>query len=784
MSALNKTITLRLSVHDLVDFLLRTGDIDTRVFNTTTMREGTRLHTQYQSRQGHDYFSEVTLSHVFEKQPYRLILDGKADGVYIRDHRLFIEEIKTTIAPLETFHRQHERWHLMQAACYGFIYADAHDIKDITIRLVYIHQETEETFEKAYEFTFDEITKDVDDLVVEYLAFYEVLHRKWEERQASLQSLPFPFRQFRSGQRALAKYAYGAAQRQSRLYAEAPTGIGKTMSTLYPFVKSLEMDRNQKIFYLTAKQSGKEAAVNAIELLRKQGASLSSIVLTAKEKICFTKGAGCNPDECPFAKGYYDKIKDVIEDSLRTYDHFDYDTIVTLARKHKVCPFELSLDLALYVDVVVADYNYVFDPNVYLRRFFEEDGQRYIALVDEAHNLVERARDMYSSSLDYVTYLKAKKKLSKLANKSLKKHLKTLSAYFNRLHENPIGQTSLTLDPLLIKLLDKIFTSLQAMQKELKMKLDDEIMDFYFECNRMIKLSELVTGHHAFYYSKVNDKEGSVKLYCLNPSLYVAKTLNQLGSSVLFSATLSPMPYYLPMLGSEQHHAILQLPSPFPKENLCLMVAPLVSTRFKDRTQSGLLISQYIQQAVGSKLGNYLVFFPSYQYLEQIRALLQFDHDVHVIVQKSEMKAEEQEQFLNEFKPNPLQTTVGLVVLGGAFSEGIDLVDDRLIGCIIVGVGMPQLSYERDLIKDYFNTQKQDGFAFAYTYPGMNRVLQAMGRVIRSESDKGMVLLLDDRYLTSAYKVMFQHQYEDFHVVTNTQEVQTTLRTFWKSTIS
>jgi Rad3-related DNA helicase len=256
------------------------------------------------------------------------------------------------------------------------------------------------------------------------------------------------------------------------------------------------------------------------------------------------------------------------------------------------------------------------------------------------------------------------------------------------------------------------------------------------------------------------------------------------GASVLFSATLSPMPYYLPMLGSEQHHAVLQLPSPFPKENLCLMVAPLVSTRFKDRKQSGTLIAQYIQQAIESKLGNYLVFFPSYQYLEQIRSLLKFDIGIHVMVQKSEMKAEEQEQFLQEFKPNPQQTTVGLVVLGGAFSEGIDLVDDRLIGCIIVGVGMPQLTYERDLIKDYFNAQKQDGFAFAYTYPGMNRVLQAMGRVIRSENDKGMVLLLDDRYLTPSYKVMFQHQYKAFHVVTEVDEVQTTLRTFWKSTIN
>jgi Rad3-related DNA helicase len=784
MNALNNVMTLRLSVHDLVDFLLRTGDIDSRVFNTSTMREGTRLHAEYQNKQGHDYFSEVTLSHVFEKPPYRVFLDGKADGVFMKDGRLFIEEIKTTVAPLETFHRQHERWHLMQAACYGFIYADAHDVQEVTIRLVYIHQETEEIFEKSYDFTLDEITHDIDELIQEYLRFYEVLHQKSRDRQDSLKSLAFPFKNFRSGQRALAKYAFGVAQKQSRLYAEAPTGIGKTMSTLYPFVKSMELERNQKIFYLTAKQSGKEAAVNAIQLLRKQGASLSAVVLTAKEKICFTKGAGCNPDECPFAKGYYDKIKDVIEESLSTYDHFDYDTIVKIARKHRICPFELSLDLSLYVDIVVGDYNYVFDPNVYLRRFFEDEGHQYIALVDEAHNLVERARDMYSTSLDYMTYLKAKKKLTKLANKTLKKHLKTLSAYFNRLHENPIGQTPLMLDPLLIKLLDKIFTSLQAMQKELKMKLDDEIMEFYFECNRMVKLSELVTGHHAFYYSKLQEKEGRIVLFCLNPSLYVAKTLSQLGASVLFSATLSPMPYYLPMLGSETHHAVLQLPSPFPKENLCLMIAPLVSTRFKDRQSSGQMIASYIHDAVESKLGNYLIFFPSYQYLEQIRPLLKFNADVDILIQRSDMKAEEQHKFLEAFKSNPSNTTVGLVVLGGAFGEGIDLVDDRLIGCIVVGVGMPQLSYERDLIKEYFNKDQQDGFAFAYTYPGMNRVLQAMGRVIRSETDKGMILLLDDRYLTPAYKVMFQHQYQDYRVVTEPEEVLLTLRAFWKTTIS
>lgn len=772
---------LRLSVHDLVDLLLRTGDIDTRIFNMSTMQEGTRLHRQYQAKQNQDYFAEISLSAIYEVDDYRVIIEGKADGVYVRDGVLVIEEIKTTIADLKDFHRQNEKWHLMQAVCYADSYAQRNALKNILIKLIYIHQETEEEFVQSYEYLAADAHQDVLDLVKEYVVFHRKVFGRLKERQTSLTTLDFPFKNFRKGQRELAKYAYGVAQKQTRLYAQAPTGIGKTISTLYPFVKSLGVTTNRKIFYLTAKHSGKEAALQAITMLRERGAKISHITLTAKEKICFTPNAGCNPDECPFAKGYYDKIKDVIEESISTYEYFTYDTVVEIAKKHRICPFELSLDLSLYCDVIIGDYNYLFDPRVYLRRFFETDSRYYLALIDEAHNLVERARDMYSAKVSYLSFLVAKKKLAKLASTKLKKHFKVLSQYFNaRLEGMKEEHQRLDFDPALVRLFEKIQAGITAIQKEKRVKLEDEVMDFFFDVNRWIKLAEFFGENYAYFISRGEKKEAWLELFCLDPSVRIAETLNRLSGAVLFSATLSPRDYYLPMLGSQERDAWLELPSPFPQENLCLLVAPKVSTRFKNRQATELEIALYIEQAVQAKLGNYLVFFPSYLYLKQVFEKTTFPPEVKVLLQTQEMTATQQKEFLDQFSPQPQETTIGFVVLGGAFSEGIDLMADRLIGAIIVGVGLPQLSFERDIISDYFKKRGQDGYLFSYAYPGMNKVLQAMGRVIRSETDRGMVLLIDDRYLKEDYKNVFQNQYRHYEVVLSPDDVLERLLRFWK----
>ena len=772
---------LTLSVHQLVDFLLRTGDIDNRVFNRSSMTEGSRLHSVYQAKQSSNYLAEFPLKMSFNVDEVNIVLEGRADGIIKRSETEYIiDEIKTTVEDLQIFHDDNLEWHLGQAKCYAYMFAKQTNLEYIGIKLTYIRQGKEkEQLIDSYTFNILELEQFVVKLLNEYLAFYNIIFNKIAKRNESIEALKFPFSKFRQGQRDLAKYTYAMAKKRGRLFAEAPTGIGKTISTVFPFVKALKDDDNSKIFYLTAKTSGREAAHQAVKLLKENGLSLGDIMITAKDKICFCKGQACNPEECPYAKGYYNKIQTVLRYAILNYDDFDLQTITQLAYENQICPFELELDLSLFMDVIICDYNYVFDPISYMKRYFDEDTSSFLVLVDEAHNLVDRSRDMYSASLSYKQFLEARKSVCHSKLHKLKLAMSKMSKMFKEYLVNP-KDGNYILDEFYdytYKTISSFITTMQDINKNENKEMSKELLEFYLEVNRFSKILEFYNDHFICYY-EINKDELVLHVSCLDASSFLHSSLRRLRGSVLFSATLSPIEYYVDMLGGKKEDAQLILPSPFPVDNLKIIIAPKVSIRYKNRDSSYQQVADYIKAFVSNKVGNYFIFLPSYEYLTNLMPYIDMD-DVDVYEQDRGMTDEEKEEFLTNFKPHPERTTLGFVIVGGAFGEGIDLVSDLLIGAIIVGIGMPKINFVSDQIMKYYDAKEQSGYNYAYLNPGMNKVMQALGRVIRSETDRGAVLLIDERYLTNDYRDLFKSEWRKYEVAFSPKEVSDILQEFF-----
>lgn len=770
---------LELSVHQLVDFLLRRGDIDNRVYNQETMAEGTRIHSAHQSKQGKRYLSEYPLRGTFNVRNFEIILEGRADGIIVADDGYTVDEIKSTIAPLEEFYLDQKDWHLGQAQCYALMFAMERDIEHVNIQLTYIHQLDKSKLIKVFEYTRSELEEIINQLLNEYIDFYEYILERTKRRNKSIKNLQFPFDNFRDGQRELSKYSYSIADKGGTLFVEAPTGIGKTISTLYPYVKSLANEENDKIFYLTAKNSGKETAFNMSRLLQDHGMLATPIIITAKDQICFCPGKSCNPDECPFAKGYYTNLRKAIVYGLDHYQYFDQQVISEIATKYAICPFEFSLDLSLFSDIIVCDYNYFFDPLVYLKRYFDETYSNKLILVDEAHNLIERARSMYSVSISCRLFKKVQRSCSNLNHKKIKNAFKRISKLFNEFKEFEDGQTRLEfLEGTHLRGIEAYLLASSDVMKHHSEFVSEEFKDFFLELNKFSKLYNFFDDSYVLYVDKEGDKDIHLHLFCLDPSAHLKASFDKVKSKTIFSATLTPSYYYVKSIGGSKKDPFLHLPSPFPYEHLHVMIAPTVSVKYRKREQTLEEVASYIKAMIKGRVGNYFVYVPSFEYLDQIASYLESD-EYDVIPQVREMSEEEKHLFLSVFVDRPKRTTVGLVVVGGAFGEGIDLVSERLIGVAVVGVGMPTICYERNLIKDYYNQQNQDGYHFAYTYPGMNRVMQAVGRVIRGDTDRGVALLIDDRYLNKQYRDIFREEWRHYEVVTSPSDVSREVEKFW-----
>ena len=775
---------LELSVHQLVDFLLRTGDIDNRIFNRSSQVEGTRLHSIYQSKQDKNYISEYPLKQSFVVDDIEIILQGRADGIIKKSEKDYIiDEIKTTVIDLKEFRDSNLEWHLGQAKCYAYMFAHALGLENISVRLTYIRQgkESEKLIDEYTYFT-DALEADIYDLIADYLEFYHVILRLIEKRNETIKKLEFPFKVYRNGQKELTKYVYGATKNKSKLFIEAPTGIGKTMSCMYPSILYLAEDERSKVFYLTAKATGKENAHQALTILKDEGLYISDIIITSKEKICLCKDKSCNPDECIYAKGYYNKIRNIIKESILRYDDFDLETILYIANKHSVCPFELELDLSLYCDVIICDYNYVFDPISYMKRYFDEDSSHYQILLDEAHNLVDRSKEMYSASISRSSLETAKKAQRSIPNRKIKTAMSRLNTIFERYDLLcPIGQTKLDdFGEEDYKAINKFITAYQEVMKKDSKDISKDLTNLYIEVNQFMKISELLSERFLVYVDKSID-DLALKFYCLDASRFLSDTMSRVNSTVMFSATLSPMSYYTDVLGGGNNSPTLILDSPFPKENLKLLIAPKISTRYKNREKTINEVANYILAFTGVKKGNYFIYLPSYEYLSKLLEVLSFPEDTEVYIQEKEMTEKDRNDFISHFKKKNDKTVIALAIIGGAFGEGIDLVGDNLIGVVVVGIGLPKINYESNQIVEYYSDSEINGFAYAYTYPGMNKVMQAVGRLIRSETDRGAALLIDERYVWSDYRPLFKKEWDHYEIVFSEEEIVDSLQKFFKN---
>ena len=780
---------LKTSVRELIGFVLRSGDLAAGGFSRPDrMVEGTRGHQKVQNARPDDYQPEVPVSYLVEADEIALEISGRIDGLLTEeDGTVLVDEIKTTEADPEENPPDNPA-HWAQAKIYAFIVAEQSNLEFIDVQVTYLQLDTWKRHEDRRTFSREELTAFFTDLVEKYL-YWARIYLEWcVERDEALATLEFPYPEYRSGQRDLAVLAYRTIEGEGRAYAQAPTGIGKTISTLFPAVKAMGLGHTEKIFYLTAKTIGRTVAEKAVDDMRANGARLKSLTLTARDKICFKPNGGttCDPEQCEFAIGYYDRINDALEDIFQQ-DAFTRPVIEEHAQKHKVCPFEFSLDLSLWSDIITCDYNYVFDPRAYLKRFFLDSKGQYTFLIDEAHNLVDRAREMFSAEL-YKSEIAGLKRLVGKSQPGLNKKLDALNKYFTKLGKKveKEGDGESWISPeLSTDLMALVHNFLREAEKVLPQSgallYWDELIEFYFQALGFERISELFDEHYTTYAEK-QGKEVHFKLYCLDPSKNIRSALERGSAAIFFSATLSPLPYFRNLLGGEEGDGLLRLASPFPPEHLRLLLADHIETTYKKRGETYGDVAESIAALASQRQGNYLAFFPSYKYMEEVATLFADAHgDIETLVQKTGMSEREREAFLAVFDADNAHTTVGFAVMGGIFGEGIDLVGERLVGAIVVGVGLPQICLERDLIRHYFDQHELSGFEYAYTYPGMNRVLQAAGRVIRTEEDRGAILLVDRRFGQSRYRQLFPPSWNDVRPVHAPAHIAESLEDFWSN---
>jgi len=751
-------MNIKISVRELVEFILRSGDIDSTYRGKNRMSDGTKIHSKIQKSMDENYSSEVTLKTEVEFSDLKLTVAGRADGIIKEEENIIIDEIKSTTKNLEKIDENFNDLHWAQAKCYGYIYAKDNELSSIDIQLTYVELDTEEIKKIRKSYRFNELEIFFKDLTDRYYIWAK-LSRDWiEKRDESIKALEFPFDRYRKGQRRLAVGVYRTIEEEKKLFVEASTGIGKTISTLFPAIKAIGEKRIEKIFYLTAKTITRTVAEDSFDILEKNGLKFKRITLTAKDKICFEKDKTCNPDECKFAKGHFDRVNDAIYELITKEDNVSRETIEKYAKIHEVCPFEFSLDLSIWADGIICDYNYVFDPQAKLKRFFFEEKNKYIYLIDEAHNLVDRAREMFSAELFKRDILDMKRvfkdiepKISKILDRINREFLKLKKLCKDKDYHIRKEEVEDIYYPLkkFIKLADNWLIE-NGDKKE-----HADLLNLYFKIVSFLRVSEDYSEKFVTYIER-KDKDILVKLFCLDPSYLLSNTLNSGLSAILFSATLSPMEYFKDILGGREDDNMMKLESPFDRENLKVVIEDKISTKYRNRKYSYEKLADKIYQVSKYRKGNYMAFFPSYKYMQDVyEVFIERYSNIATMIQVGGMKEEEREEFLNKFIDEPKETLVSFVVMGGIFSEGIDLKGERLTGAIIVGVGLPKICLERNIIRDYFDDKNGLGYEYAYMYPGMNKVLQAAGRVIRTETDKGIVVLIDERFAYKSYKDIF-----------------------------
>ena len=817
--------SIKISVRQLVEFVLRSGDIDNRrsASAENAMLEGSRLHRKIQSGMGKNYYPEFLLKYKYVTPRFDIFIEGRADGIIVEENekiylnaiqdkntllnqdltqntknQITIDEIKTTSGKLE-YLLEPVPVHLAQAKLYAYIYGIQNELETIRIRMSYCHIETEAMKYFAYEYSMTELVEWFEALMRDYIKWADFQYDWYMTRQVSIKQMPFPF-EYREGQKQLAIYVYQTILKKKKLFLEAPTGVGKTISTIFPAVKSMGEGLTEKIFYLTAKTITRTVAEETFDKMRSVGLKFKTVTITAKDKICPFEEPECSPKMCDRANGHYDRVNDALYDMIVNYDNIDRSVIEKIADKYKVCPFELGLDASIFVDAVVCDYNYVFDPHVALKRFFADSSKgNYSFLIDEAHNLVERGRDMYSAVLKKEDFLTLKRILNDdLEKQTLIKSfskpslaLRVIKA-LERCNKEMLSLKKQSDGFFVTDDIDRfaaLVTSLhtvmdQFIEEENEYHHIKDVMNFYFEICHFIMIYEKIDEHYKSYVSMTENKEFIVKLLCIDPSKNLKECMDKGRSTILFSATLLPIQYYKKILGGEPEDYEVYAKSVFDNKNRGLFAAYDVTSKYTRRNDLEYhRIAGYIYQTVKEKKGNYMVFFPSYAFMTAVYEKYSCDFldpsNEECILQQEYMPEEMREAFLKKFESSVNdKSLIGFCILGGIFSEGIDLKNDSLIGAIIVGTGLPLVCNEREILKDYFDDDNASGFDYAYRYPGMNKVLQAAGRVIRTMNDIGVVLLLDERFLQSSYRKLYPREWDNM-IKVSSADVSDKIRAFW-----
>ena len=792
---------IKISVRNLVEFILREGDIDNRTtggMERDAMQQGSRIHRKLQKRMGSGYRAEVPLKQQCPCDGFILQVEGRADGIFVEEGRTVIDEIKGVLRDLEQV-REPAGIHLAQAKCYAYMYASQNTMEEIDVQMTYCNLETEEIKRFRQSYRCEELK----------LWFGELIHayEKWagfqiewrNKRKESIRRTEFPF-PYREGQRELAAAVYRTILRRKKLFIQAPTGVGKTMATVFPAVRAIGEDLGEKIFYLTAKTITRTVAEQAFQTLRSQGLLFKTITLTAKEKICFCENTECNPDACPYAKGHFDRVNDAVFDLITKGCELTRSVLEAQAERYRVCPFEMSLDVSIWVDAVICDYNYVFDPNAHLKRFFSEGNKGgYLFLVDEAHNLVERGREMYSAEIYKEDILRIRR-LVKTEDPKLAKRLEECNRQLLEMKRecedymilNTADRSECEVSGYqVVDSVAHISLKLMNVFGELEHYLEEcrdpdkreEVLEFYFQVRDFLSIYDILDENYTVYAELERQGRFRLKLLCVNPSVNLQAYLEQGNSTIFFSATLLPIQYYKKLLSVEKEDYAVYAESHFPAENRLILLATDVSTRYTMRGKGMYQkIARYILRTIRAKKGNYMIFFPSYRFLEDVYEFFQTEmeaeEEIECIIQTQRMGEEAREIFLETFEEEREGSLAGFCVMGGIFSEGIDLTKDRLIGAVIVGTGLPQVCNDREILRSYFDRRKLSGFDYSYLYPGMNKVLQSAGRVIRTEEDQGVILLLDERFLGRQYQETFPREWKGIQKC-RLETLDEKLKTFW-----
>ena len=782
---------IKLSVRELVEFVMRSGDIDNRTTgkaSKTAMAEGSKMHRKIQAMMGAGYRAEVPLRINLDYEKYSISLEGRADGIITEEEGITIDEIKTMYADVRRF-KQPRAEHMAQAMCYAYIYSKENNLDKIAVQMTYCNLDTEEIRRFREVFTWEEIEEWFMELINKYLRWAEFIVNERELMLESIKNLQFPF-EYRKGQRGIVVSVYKNLRDKKNLFIQAPTGVGKTMSTIFPAVRYVGDGTAEKIFYLTAKTITRTVAEEAYQVLRSKGLHFNTVTLTAKDKICPCEETICNPDKCQRAKGHFDRVNDAIYDVITCESNITREVVEKYAEKHNVCPFEFNLDISNFMDGIICDYNYVFDPQARLKRYFSDGiGGNYIFLVDEAHNMIDRGREMYSAELvkeDFLNCRRIVKEMSKSVTNAIDKCNKEML----ELKRECIGSTerfSYTLIDDTEGLLLKLMRLIAAMDKFLDENRDfdgrDQVLDLYFKVRTYVDTYELVDSNYEIYTDFKDNDDFFVKLFCVNPAKNIRECMNLGIGTVFFSATLLPVNYYKELLCGDINEDAIYIDSPFDSSKRLLAIGNKVSTKYTRRnTEEYERIISVIRKIVSVNRGNYMVFFPSYKLLQDVYDIAVdagADEEFDIICQTNSMSEEEREEFLNSFVEEREKTLLGFCVLGGIFSEGIDLKNERLIGSIVVGTGLPMVCSEKEILKNYYDRNEKNGFDYAYKYPGMNKVQQAAGRVIRTDEDYGVIALLDERFMRREYQILFPREWKDYKVIddNNAKEV---VSYFWK----